>query len=138
MKFGLVHRIMTDALATLGLLSLLTGGELDFRMSIVTAVGRSGASGSSLGSLAATPHAATSLLLRSRPMVCRSSTFSMDKPLRPARRSPPRRVARMVAPQSVEPQWTEARTSLSRLALLDSRACEFDSLSRRPGAVCAT
>ncbi len=38
MKFGLVHRIMTDALATLGLLSLLTGGELDFRMSIVTAV----------------------------------------------------------------------------------------------------
>lgn len=38
MKFGLVHRIMTDALATLGLLSLLTGGELDVRMSIVTAV----------------------------------------------------------------------------------------------------
>lgn len=39
MKFGLVHRIMTDALATLGLLSLLTGGELDLTMSIVLAVG---------------------------------------------------------------------------------------------------
>jgi protein-glutamine gamma-glutamyltransferase len=37
-KFGLVHRIMTDALATLGLLSLLTGGELDLLMSIVTGV----------------------------------------------------------------------------------------------------
>ena len=30
MRFGLVHRIMTDALAALGLLSLLTGGELDW------------------------------------------------------------------------------------------------------------
>ncbi len=38
MKFGLVHRIMTDALATLGLLSLLTGGELDLTMAIVTGV----------------------------------------------------------------------------------------------------
>jgi len=38
MKFGLVHRIMTDALATLGLLSLLTGGELDFTMTILTGV----------------------------------------------------------------------------------------------------
>ncbi len=38
MKFGLVHRIMTDALASLGLLSLLTGGELDVTMSIVTGV----------------------------------------------------------------------------------------------------
>ena len=38
MKFGLVHRIMTDALATLGLLSLLTGGELDLVMSILTGV----------------------------------------------------------------------------------------------------
>jgi transglutaminase-like putative cysteine protease len=38
MKFGLVHRIMTDALATLGLLSLLTGGELDTTMSVVTGV----------------------------------------------------------------------------------------------------
>jgi hypothetical protein len=38
MKFGLVHRIMTDALASLGLLSLLTGGELDFTMTILTAV----------------------------------------------------------------------------------------------------
>jgi transglutaminase-like putative cysteine protease len=38
MKFGLVHRIMTDALATLGLLSLLTGGELDLTMTILTAV----------------------------------------------------------------------------------------------------
>jgi transglutaminase-like putative cysteine protease len=39
MKFGLVHRIMTDALATLGLLSLLTGGELDMTMTVLTAVG---------------------------------------------------------------------------------------------------
>jgi transglutaminase-like putative cysteine protease len=38
MKFGLVHRIMTDALAMLGLLSLLTGGELDVTMAIVTGV----------------------------------------------------------------------------------------------------
>jgi transglutaminase-like putative cysteine protease len=38
MKFGLVHRIMTDALAMLGLLSLLTGGELDTTMAIVTGV----------------------------------------------------------------------------------------------------
>jgi transglutaminase-like putative cysteine protease len=38
MKFGLVHRIMTDALAMLGLLSLLTGGELDLTMAIVTGV----------------------------------------------------------------------------------------------------
>jgi transglutaminase-like putative cysteine protease len=38
MKFGLVHRIMTDALAMLGLLSLLTGGELDPAMAIVTGV----------------------------------------------------------------------------------------------------
>jgi len=38
MKFGLVHRIMTDALATLGLLSLLTGGEFDLAMAIVTGV----------------------------------------------------------------------------------------------------
>lgn len=39
MKFGLVHRIMTDALATLGLLSLLTGGDFDLAMAIVTGVG---------------------------------------------------------------------------------------------------
>jgi transglutaminase-like putative cysteine protease len=38
MKFGLVHRIMTDALAMLGLLSLLTGGELDTIMAAVTGV----------------------------------------------------------------------------------------------------
>jgi transglutaminase-like putative cysteine protease len=38
MKFGLVHRIMTDALATLGLLSLLTGGQFDLAMAIVTGV----------------------------------------------------------------------------------------------------
>jgi protein-glutamine gamma-glutamyltransferase len=37
-KFGLVHRIMTDALAMLGLLSLLTGGELDPTMAVVTGV----------------------------------------------------------------------------------------------------
>lgn len=38
MRFGLVHRIMTDALATLGLLSLLTGGALNPTMSVVTGV----------------------------------------------------------------------------------------------------
>lgn len=38
MRFGFVHRVMTDALAALGLLSLLTGGELDLTMSIVIAV----------------------------------------------------------------------------------------------------
>jgi protein-glutamine gamma-glutamyltransferase len=37
-RFGFVHRIMTDALAALGLLSLLTGGELDMTMSILIAV----------------------------------------------------------------------------------------------------
>jgi transglutaminase-like putative cysteine protease len=37
-KFGLVHRIMTDALAVLGLLSLLTGGELDTTMAVITGV----------------------------------------------------------------------------------------------------
>lgn len=34
MRFGLVHRIMTDALATLGFLSLLTSGNLDKRLVI--------------------------------------------------------------------------------------------------------
>jgi hypothetical protein len=29
MRFGLIHRIMTDALAALGLLSLLASGELN-------------------------------------------------------------------------------------------------------------
>lgn len=39
MKFGLVHRVMTDALAVLGLLSLLTSGELDPWMTIAIVVG---------------------------------------------------------------------------------------------------
>ena len=43
MKFGLVHRLMTDALATLGLLSLLTSGELDRWMSAVILGGLIGA-----------------------------------------------------------------------------------------------
>lgn len=39
MKFGLVHRVMTDALAVLGLLSLLTSGELDPWMTMTIVVG---------------------------------------------------------------------------------------------------
>jgi protein-glutamine gamma-glutamyltransferase len=43
MRFGLIHRIMTDALATLGLLSLVTSGDLDRWMSIVIVIGLVGA-----------------------------------------------------------------------------------------------
>ncbi|MCB9585401.1 MAG: DUF3488 domain-containing protein [Polyangiaceae bacterium] len=39
MRFGLIHRIMTDALAALGLLSLITSGELGRGVSIVMLVG---------------------------------------------------------------------------------------------------
>lgn len=39
MRFGLVHRVMTDALAALGLLSLITSGELDRWMSIALIAG---------------------------------------------------------------------------------------------------
>ncbi len=39
MRFGLVHRIMTDALATLGLLALLTSGELNRWMAAVIVAG---------------------------------------------------------------------------------------------------
>lgn len=39
MKFGLVHRVMTDALAALGLLSLVTSGELDRYMSVLIVLG---------------------------------------------------------------------------------------------------
>ncbi|MDF3072290.1 MAG: Transglutaminase-like enzyme putative cysteine protease, partial [Polyangiaceae bacterium] len=39
MRFGLIHRIMTDALAALGLLSLLASGELNRWFVIVTLVG---------------------------------------------------------------------------------------------------
>lgn len=39
MRFGLVHRIMTDALAVLGLLSLVTSGELDRWMSAIVLAG---------------------------------------------------------------------------------------------------
>jgi transglutaminase-like putative cysteine protease len=38
-KFGVVHRIMTDALAALGLLSLVTSGELDPWMTAAIVVG---------------------------------------------------------------------------------------------------
>lgn len=39
MRFGLIHRIMTDALAVLGLLSLLTSGELEPLMTGAIVVG---------------------------------------------------------------------------------------------------
>lgn len=39
MRFGLIHRIMTDALATLGLLALVTSGELGRWMSVALLVG---------------------------------------------------------------------------------------------------
>lgn len=39
MRFGLIHRIMTDALAALGLLSLITSGELGKFVSIAMLVG---------------------------------------------------------------------------------------------------
>ena len=39
MRFGLVHRIMTDALAALGLLALLTSGELNRWMTAAIVVG---------------------------------------------------------------------------------------------------
>ncbi|HVU03346.1 MAG TPA: DUF3488 and transglutaminase-like domain-containing protein [Polyangiaceae bacterium] len=39
MKFGVVHRIMTDALAALGLLSLVTSGELDPWMTAAIVLG---------------------------------------------------------------------------------------------------
>ncbi len=43
MKFGAIHRIMTDALAALGLLSLVTSGELDPWMTAIIVVGLIGA-----------------------------------------------------------------------------------------------
>ncbi|HEY3493418.1 MAG TPA: DUF3488 and transglutaminase-like domain-containing protein [Polyangiaceae bacterium] len=39
MRFGVVHRVMTDTLAVLGLLALLTSGELDRVISIAILVG---------------------------------------------------------------------------------------------------
>ncbi|MEN9581426.1 MAG: hypothetical protein RJA70_4435 [Pseudomonadota bacterium] len=39
MRFGLVHRIMTDALAALGMLSLMTSGDLDPKLVAVTVSG---------------------------------------------------------------------------------------------------
>lgn len=39
MRFGLIHRIMTDALAALGLLSLLASGELNHWFVVATLVG---------------------------------------------------------------------------------------------------
>ena len=39
MRFGLVHRIMTDTLAVLGLLALLTSGELSRGVSVTILVG---------------------------------------------------------------------------------------------------
>lgn len=39
MRFGLIHRIMTDALAALGLLALVTSGELNRWLAILVVVG---------------------------------------------------------------------------------------------------
>ncbi len=39
MRFGLIHRVMTDALAVLGLLSLITSGELAGWVSVLLVVG---------------------------------------------------------------------------------------------------
>lgn len=39
MRFGLIHRIMTDALATLGLLALVTSGELHRWMAMAIVIG---------------------------------------------------------------------------------------------------
>ncbi len=39
MRFGLIHRVMTDALAVLGLLALITSGELPSPVSIALVVG---------------------------------------------------------------------------------------------------
>ena len=39
MRFGLIHRIMTDALAALGLLALLTSGELSRTAAVILAAG---------------------------------------------------------------------------------------------------
>ena len=43
MRFGLIHRVMTDALATLGLLALVTSGELNRWISVLIVVGMVGA-----------------------------------------------------------------------------------------------
>ena len=53
MRFGLVHRIMTDALATLGLLALVTSGELNRWVTVAIVlglVGRAGAARALAGS----------------------------------------------------------------------------------------
>ena len=39
MRFGLIHRIMTDSLAALGLLALITSGELNHWLAIAILVG---------------------------------------------------------------------------------------------------
>src|SRR5512140_438344 len=38
-RFGLVHRLMTDALATLGLLALVTSGELNRGITVAIVIG---------------------------------------------------------------------------------------------------
>ena len=43
MRFGLIHRIMTDSLAALGLLALITSGELNHWLTIAVLVGLAGA-----------------------------------------------------------------------------------------------
>ena len=39
MRFGLIHRVMTDALAALGLLALVSSGELNRWITIAVVVG---------------------------------------------------------------------------------------------------
>ncbi|HET9956532.1 MAG TPA: hypothetical protein VFQ61_18645, partial [Polyangiaceae bacterium] len=43
MRFGLIHRIMTDALAALGVLALVTSGELDHLFAYGSVIGMVGA-----------------------------------------------------------------------------------------------
>ena len=43
MRFGLIHRLMTDAIAALGILALVTSGELERWVSVVVVAGLAGA-----------------------------------------------------------------------------------------------
>lgn len=45
MRFGLIHRLMTDAIAALGILALVTSGELERWVSIAVVAGLAGALG---------------------------------------------------------------------------------------------
>ena len=43
MRFGLIHRLMTDAIAVLGILALVTSGELGRRIGGAVLIGLAGA-----------------------------------------------------------------------------------------------